>query len=37
MRSKYGPIDANDYYSRKLRGEIDEHNAILGQIEADAI
>lgn len=37
VRSKYGPIDANDYYSRKLRGEIDEHNAILRQIEADAI
>ena len=27
IRSKYGPLDAKDYYSRKLRHEIDEHNA----------
>ena len=33
IRSKYGPMDAKDYYSRKLRFEIDEHNAVLVGIE----
>ena len=28
-------MDAKDYYSRKLRTEIDEHNALLIQIEKD--
>ena len=28
-------MDAKDYYSRKLRTEIDEHNALLLQIERD--
>ena len=28
IRSKYGPMDSKDYYSRKLRTEIDEHNAL---------
>jgi len=35
IRSRYGPIDAKDYYSRKLRTEIDEHNALLNSIEID--
>ena len=35
IRSKYGPMDAKDYYSRKLRTEIDENNALLRQIEKD--
>lgn len=35
IRSKYGPIDSKDYYSRKLRSEIDEHNALLIQIQRD--
>ena len=35
IRSKYGPMDAKDYYSRKLRMEIDENNALLRQIEKD--
>ena len=35
IRSKYGPMDAKDYYSRKLRFEIDEHNAVLVGIEWD--
>jgi len=29
IRSKWGPMDSKDYYSRKLRTEIDEHNALL--------
>lgn len=28
IRSRYGPIDSKDYYSRKLRQEIDEENAL---------
>ena len=28
-------MDAEDYYSKKLRTEIDEHNAILSSIEKD--
>jgi len=24
IRNQYGPLDADDYYSRKLRSEIDE-------------
>ena len=32
IRSKYGPMDSKDYYSRKLRSEIDEHNALFIQI-----
>ena len=35
IRSKYGPMDAKDYYSRKLRSEIDEHNAVLIGLEWD--
>ena len=35
VRSQYGPMDAEDYYSKKLRTEIDEHNAILSSIEKD--
>lgn len=35
IRSKYGPMDAKDYYSRKLRMEIDENNALVRQIERD--
>ena len=35
IRSKYGPMDAKDYYSRKLRSEIDEHNSLLVAIEKD--
>ena len=35
VRSHLGPMDAQDYYSKKLRTEIDEHNAILSAIEKD--
>ena len=35
VRHEFGPIDAQDYYSRKLRTEIDQHNALLGCIERD--
>ena len=35
IRSKFGPMDAKDYYSRKLRTEIDDNNALLRQIEKD--
>ena len=28
-------MDSKDYYSRKLRTEIDEHNFLLSQIEKD--
>ena len=35
IRSKFGPMDAKDYYSRKLRTEIDDNNALLRQIERD--
>ena len=37
IRSKYGPLDAKDYYSRKLRSDIDEHNAVLNSIEEDIL
>ena len=37
IRSKYGPLDAKDYYSRKLRHEIDEQNAVLNSIEEDIL
>lgn len=36
LRAKYGPLDAKDYYSRKLRLEIDEHNALLISVSQDA-
>ena len=35
IRSRFGPMDANDYYSRKLRSEIDDHNFLLVFIERD--
>ena len=35
IKSKYGPMDHKDYYSRKLRIEIDEHNALFHQIETE--
>ena len=37
IKSKYGPMDAKDYYSRKLRHDIDEHNAVLNSIEEDIL
>ncbi len=35
IRSRYGPMDAKDYFSRKLRTEIDEHNALIISINKD--
>jgi len=35
IRSRFGPMDAKDYYSRKLRTEIDEHNALIISIGRD--
>lgn len=35
IRSQFGPLDAKDYYSSKLRAEIDEHNGLLYAIEKD--
>ena len=35
LRTKYGPLDAKDYYSKKLRLQVDEHNAILNNLEVD--
>ena len=35
IRSQYGPMDAKDYYSRKLRAEIDQQNSLLRDIEHD--
>jgi len=35
IRSQFGPMDAKDYYSSKLRTEIDEHNALLNEILRD--
>ena len=36
IRSRYGPIDAKDYYSRKLRTEIDEQNGLMNFALRDA-
>ena len=35
LRTKYGPLDAKDYYSKKLRTQVDEHNAILANLSLD--
>ena len=35
IRSQFGPMDAKDYYSSKLRAEIDQHNSLLIMIDED--
>ena len=35
LKQKYGPMEGNDYFSRKLRTQIDEYNAILHMIISD--
>ena len=35
LRTKYGPLDAKDYYSKKLRSQVDEHNSLLNNLEID--
>lgn len=35
IRSRFGPMDDKDYYSQKLRTDIDEHNALLLGIVSD--
>ena len=35
LRDHFDPLDPDDYYSRKLRQEIDEQNAIVVAIEKD--
>ena len=35
IRSRFGPMDDKDYYSQKLRTDIDEHNALLLGIVRD--
>ena len=35
LRTKYGPLDAKDYYSKKLRTQVDEHNALLNNLTND--
>ena len=35
IRNQFGPIDANDYYSRKLRAEIDQQNAVFIMMQRD--
>ena len=35
LKSKYGPMESNDYFSRKLRTQIDEYNAIVTMVIKD--
>ena len=35
LREKYGPIGSADYFSKKLRMQLDEHNAILNSVAKD--
>ena len=35
LKQKYGPMEGNDYFSRKLRMQIDEYNAIVTMVVKD--
>ena len=35
LREKYGPVGSTDYFSKKLRMQVDEHNYVLNLINSD--